>query len=194
MVLVILILQVVLIAVSAYRNKYAITVGARIGLFLSLFIPLVCIFFALFAEDKDPFGREHPIPDTLAYELPYPWHKRIPIDSLERDEPVLITHEGGQSGNYLYTCYAPSLPKGILYLKCFEVTENIPLSESGIRKSTERIIEPHNGFAWIASGQFTIHEGIWGEYYAVRVEAWFCSQSKERKLTEGIYKMEGWMR
>ena len=44
--------------------------------------------------------------------------------------------------------------------------------------------------------EFTIFEGDWGEYYAVRVEVWHCDAStkKETKLLEKIYRMEGWMR
>lgn len=44
--------------------------------------------------------------------------------------------------------------------------------------------------------EFTIYEGDWGDYYAVRVEVWHqdASTGKEEKLLEKIYRMEGWMR
>ncbi len=44
--------------------------------------------------------------------------------------------------------------------------------------------------------KFTIYEGDWGDYYAVRVEVWHrdASTKNETKLLEKIYHMEGWMR
>lgn len=44
--------------------------------------------------------------------------------------------------------------------------------------------------------KFTIYEGDWEEYYAVRVEVWHRDSisCKETKLMEKFYRMEGWMR
>ena len=49
---------------------------------------------------------------------------------------------------------------------------------------------------FFAGTEFTIYEGNWEQYYAARIEAWFKPDSggPERKLTERIFKIEGWMR
>jgi len=43
---------------------------------------------------------------------------------------------------------------------------------------------------------FTVYEGDWGDYYAVRVEVWHhdTSTGSEHKVNEKIYRMQGWQR
>ena len=102
-----------------------------------------------------------------------------------------------QGGLYQYSFYYPELPDGDVFLRCFEVTENIELSTSRLRKaSTVKVID-HTEFGMIADKQnFTIYEGDWGDYYAARIEVWYknARTGKETKLLEKIYRVEGWMR
>ena len=86
-----------------------------------------------------------------------------------------------------------------MYLRCFEVTTNTELSSDRVRKRTETTVLNLTSFGKIIDRkEFTIYEGDWEEYYAVRVEVWFHDFSKkrgkDRKLMERIYRMEGWMR
>lgn len=86
---------------------------------------------------------------------------------------------------------------GDIYLKCFEVTENKPLSADSILQATMVSIENSSTFAQIVSKQsFTIFEGDWNEYYAARIEVWHkdAATRQEQKLYEKIYRVEGWMR
>ena len=118
------------------------------------------------------------------------------IDVKDRNSYLQIW-DGCQGGIYLYDFYYPSLPKGTVYLKCFEVTENDPLSAGRVKGASSVAHEATKSFSKIVDKQeFTIFEGDWGEYYAVRVEVWHCDAStkKETKLLEKIYRMEGWMR
>ena len=47
-----------------------------------------------------------------------------------------------------------------------------------------------------AKAGFTIYEGDWGKPYAAHFEVWFKPDSgkTERKLSERIFKIEGWQR
>ena len=168
---------------------------------------------AMFGAEEDPFGREHPIPDTLICELPLVDRdvicysnddtvgvfKKAVVPAIDSTyiSSFLQIHEGDQPGIYEYDFYYPALPDGFIYLKCSEVTENVLLSDSRVRQRSEVPVTSHNSFGTIAQRQeFTIYEGIWGEPYAVRVEVWFKEQNthRSRMLTSKIYKMEGWMR
>ena len=98
---------------------------------------------------------------------------------------------------YQYSFYYPELPDGDVFLRCFEVTENIELSTSRLRKASTVKVIGHTEFGMIADKQsFTIYEGDWGDYYAARIEVWHknARTEEETKLLEKIYRVEGWMR
>lgn len=144
------------------------------------------------------FGRNHPIPNDLKYNLPLDWDSRLrePVDSLVPDTYLTIWN-AGQGGIYTYNFYYGPLPAGEIYLKCFEVTENLPLSEERIAESSRVFINPTSSFSKLVRRQeFTIYEGDWGDYYAARIEVWHkdATTKKERKLLEKVYRVEGWMR
>ena len=143
------------------------------------------------------FGVDHPIPKGLVC------NHVLPEDSILAEEPSpadtaswLQIYRGSQGGIYEYTLYAPSLPAGEVYLRCYEVSENIALSELRLRKASRCPIEATSAFSRVVNRQrFTIYEGDWGDYYAVRVEVWHRDKGgKKRKLMEKTYAMEGWMR
>ena len=164
-------------------------------------------------DGEDLFGREHPIPDTLHCEFPLVDYDHIyygmndtvgtfkkavtpVIDSLN-SLTYLQVHEGSQPGIYEYDLYAPALSDGYVFLKCYEVTEDLRLSEQCITERTKVPFAGHDSFGQIVSRrEFTIYEGSWDEPYAVRVEAWHHDKvlHQNRLLTSKIYKLEGWMR
>ncbi len=98
-------------------------------------------------------------------------------------------------------CFSTPLIKCELFVNsfswCFEVTKNLPLSETRISKESRVEIKPTNSFSKVVDQQrFFIYEGVWGDYYAARIEVWFkdAKTKEEKKLLEKVYRVEGWMR
>jgi hypothetical protein len=157
-------------------------------------VPLVMA--AMFGPDD--FGSKHTIPDGLEYHLPLQSSsdENVLIDSLDA-ETYLQVWQGYQGGIYTYDFYYPSLPAGEIFLRCYEVTENIPLSEDRLGRRSSVHVDSTNSFSKLVNQyEFTIYEGDWEDYYAARIEVWFrdATSKKERKLCEKIYRVEGWMR
>lgn len=162
------------------------------------FCVLLIILLIYASAAPDGFGLRHKIPDGLEYNVPYNTSSS-PITLVDSKNPdtYLQIKDGSQGGIYTYDFYYGPLPAGKIYLKCFEATNNIPLSESRIYKSSMKTIKPTKSFQrLVADKRFTIYEGDWGDYYAARIEVWFedAATKKERKLTEKIYRVEGWSR
>ena len=190
-------LQVAAAVAALMRRRYRLMSAiCGCGVLCVIVFCLAGWFSPFVAGSADHFGREHPIPPGLACEVPSGRPDPMAVDST-RPATWLQVVRGPQPGMYEYACWAPALPDGIVYLKCFEVTGNIPLSASGIESATMQPVDRHSRFARLPVGAgFTIYEGVWGEPYAVRVEVWFRSAAdrSERKLAERVYRMEGWMR
>lgn len=181
-----------------------------IVVFISL-IPLAFLLFILsFAAMAGPdgFGQKHPIPEGLNYNLPLQidyYSKKsdevVEIDSLDTSTYLQVY---GELGWYNYDFYYGALPSGEIFLRCFEATENIPLSESGFIFKNPEISEDSRVqidsvlfFSKLVDKQtFRIFEGDYEDYYAARIEVWFKDKKtrKERKLLEKIYRVEGSMR
>lgn len=166
---------------------------------LLVILPSVPIVMTeMFGPGADDFGRKHKIPDGLEYNLPLNSFSgdKVLIDSLDQ-ETYLQVWPGFQGGIYLYDFYYPSLPAGEIFLRCYEVTENIPLSEDRLERRSSVHVDSTNSFSKLVNhNEFTIYEGDWADYYAARIEVWFRDSvsKQERKLCEKIYRVEGWMR
>jgi hypothetical protein len=86
----------------------------------------------------------------------------------------------------------------MLYLKAFEVTKGTALSGDRLKERSNEWIgwseNPKELF--LSNTEFTIYEGDYGKPYAARFEVWFAPDSgaPERKLTEKVFKIEGWQR
>ena len=168
------------------------------------------ILEAMFAPDTSTFGKDHPIPADLEYNLPlqrYHWDDSLAasvyvdpdsvvVDTLNADSYLQIWN-GSQGGIYNYDFYYGPLPAGEIYLKCFEVTEDIPLSDYRLKKASKVQINGTSTFSKLVDKQeFTIYEGVFHDYYAARIEVWFkdAKTGDEKKLLEKVYRVEGWMR
>ena len=87
---------------------------------------------------------------------------------------------------------------GSVYLKAFEATTGTRLSVERLEMASKTRMtwstEPSERFG--AKAGFTIYEGDWGKPYAAHFEVWFKPDSgkTERKLSERIFKIEGWQR
>lgn len=164
-------------------------------------------------EEVDDFAAKHPIPEGLEYSIPLghlmpdgtemdmEWPKRSTpvepdIDRTDRESWLQIWNSY-QGGIYCYDFYYPALPEGTIYLKCYEAGKNKRLSADWLGKDTSVPHKATKSFSKLVDRQqFTIYEGDWGEYYAVRVEVWHKDKRthKDTKLMEKTYRMEGWMR
>ena len=97
----------------------------------------------------------------------------------------------------MYDFYYSALPEGDIYLRCFEATKNIPLSEGSIMDESRVSRSATESFTQLVNKKrFTIYEGDWEDYYAARIEVWHkdASTQKETKLLEKVYRVDGWMR
>ncbi len=161
-----------------------------------------------FVDPSDGFGKEHFIPEGLEYSIPLnhnttvkdgEWitHYEEPvIDSTDTASWLQIWNDN-EGGRYLYDFSYPALLAGTIYLKCYEVGDNILLSENVMRRNTSVSCSATESFTrLVEKREFVIYEGDWGDYYAVRVEVWHKDSAtrKEHKLMEKVYRMEGWMR
>lgn len=169
-----------------------------ISLIITSISALVSLFLVMYYPLNDPFGEKHPIPQGMEVCIPVDMesHEKPVADSLDTDSYLQIRNDF-QGGIYLYDFYYRALPAGEIYLKCYEVTENIPLSADRIIEESKVSTEGTSSFAQLVSRKrFTIHEGDWGNYYAARIEVWHkdAATGEETKLCEKTYRVEGWMR
>lgn len=216
----VLFLQLPVFIILLLRKEWWRAVGAFLAGIACLVLEAVIgfMFFSMFLAGvfsmvPDDFGKEHPIPQGMVYNKPLgcvtengdtlEWQSNLAgttriepvIDSTDSDSWLQIWY-GFQGGIYEYSLYWPALADGEVYLRCFEATENIELSKDRLKSRTTRKVTGHNGFGLVVDkGEFTIYEGDWEDYYAVRVEVWHKpTKGKARKLMEKVYRMEGWMR
>ena len=168
------------------------------------------ILAAMFAPDTSTFGKDHPIPADLEYNLPHqyeyvcdstgissPVPDSVNVADVHNPDSYLQIWDGSQGGIYNYDFYYGPLPAGEIYLKCFEVTEDIPLSDYRLKKASTVEIKGTSTFSKLVDKQrFRIYEGVWADYYAARIEVWFkdAETGDEKKLLEKVYRVEGWMR
>lgn len=122
----------------------------------------------------------------------------IPKNGIKKGKLVFYLMNAGSPGIYTTHIWSNPGESGKIYLKVFEVTQNIPLSVHRIKKySNERIgYSDDSSELFFSNGEITIYEGDWGDPYAARFEVWFKPDNgdKERKLLEKVFKIEGWQR
>ena len=150
-----------------------------------LFLPLVLSAMS----GPDGFGKDIQIPEGLEYNLPLSAEsdKVEVVDSLDNNSFLQIWNDI-QGGMYKYDFYYGSLGSGEIFLRCYEVTSNTPLSEDRIIERSRVTISPQKQFGQVVDKQpFTIYEGDWGDYYAARIEVWFKSaETKKARITNKI--------
>jgi len=167
---------------------------------LSVIIVNLLLFpmFVVSTSGPDDFGKKHSIPDGLEYNLPSDLRSDqwVPVDSLDSNTYLQVWN-GFQGGDYIYDFYYPALPSGEVFLRCYEVTKNIQLSEDRLPERSTVSINATSSFSQVVEQkEFTIYEGDWEDYYAARIEVWFrdAETKQEKKLCEKVYRVEGWMR
>ena len=185
------IVELVLIALLLLRkrwNRFFLSVVLMLGI-----VVLLVPFSFLAMSAPDGYARHHPIPDGVKLNIPLCDEESV-VDSSDTDSFLQVY---GSLGVYEYDFYYPRLAAGEIFLRCFEASKNEPLSaesiENGSAVGHAAVIDLTKV---VEKQRFTIYEGDWEEYYAVRVEVWHRDSvtHKETKLMEKLYRMEGWMR
>lgn len=151
-----------------------------------------------FNPGPDNFGKEHPIPTGMDYNIPLEEREELPcpVDSTIQNTWLQIWNDF-QGGMYTYDFHYPAIEEGEIFLRCYEATKNKPLSSERIAKASKVAVPSTTSFSKLVEGQcFTIYPGDWGDYYAARIEVWHrdTKTGKERKLMEKVYRVEGWQR
>lgn len=211
--LVLLILATLVIAIV--KKRYFTAIGVVVmGVFIFLYSAWTMVIVGLGEGHGDNFGKRHPIPEGMEYYTT----KITPeygntsaqayLDSLVVERGIVVV-DYGQPGQYRYMANVPAIPeKGKIYLKLYEATTNLPLSEY-IKYNTTIEVEASDTaviYAMKSEGKhsvetkntqyFTVQEGSWDDYYAARVELWYQPESggEEQLLHSVIYQIEGWSR
>lgn len=151
-----------------------------------------------FNPGPDNFGKEHPIPTGLDYNIPLEEREELPcpVDSTIQNTWLQIWNDF-QGGMYTYDFHYPEIEEGEIFLRCYEATKNKPLSSKRIAEASKVAVPSTTSFSKLVEGQsFTIYPGDWGDYYAARIEVWHrdAKTGNERKLMEKVYRVEGWQR
>lgn len=165
----------------------------------------IAMFISMFGPDTDTFSDDLTIPDNIVFEHPIDLKmgenfKRIRPDNLNsnNNNRNFQLYNSFQPGLYEFDVWLKSDKNGTLFLKAFEITQEIELSKSRLKERSTIRIKNTNGQTkkFGTNDHFTIYEGDWGKPYGARFEIWFKedNQNKEIKLFEKNYIIEGWMR
>jgi hypothetical protein len=174
-------------------------------LILSFIAILVFSFNSLYGP-TDSFAND--------LELPYNVLLEKPLNDRVDNSPALIKNENNgeilthninfqlynsyQPGLYEYDLWIRSDQRGTVFLKVYEITQEILLSPSSVMNESSIRIENTQGKIkkFSSKDDFTIYEGDWGQPYGARFEVWFIPDDKneEKKLVQKNYIIEGWMR
>ena len=204
------------LVVAIIKKRYGVAIGVVVmGILLFIYSVVTLTFMGLGEGAGDDFGKRHPIPAGMEYYTfltDTHWgekeYTQFQLDTLTRERGITL-QEYGQPGQYRYMAYVPAIPeKGEIYLKLYEATTDLRLSEY-IKYNTTIKVEASDTaviYRMESDGKrsmetyntqyFTIEEGSWGDYYAARVELWYKPESsdEEKLLHSVIYKVEGWSR
>ena len=200
---------IVTIMKKQYRNAGRI-VG--IGVVLIIYTFIVSLFAGMGEGTFDNFGKRHPIPEGMEYEetiVEKGWYSRYRTqqewDSVITERKFLLA---GGWGVYRYMVYLPPMDEeGDIYLKMYEATTNLPLSEKVVKNrsnihilpsDTAIIYQMKENSSWSENMReaIIINEGSWEDYYAARTELWFrpANGGEERLVYSKIFRIEGYSR
>ena len=191
------ILQLAALVISLFRRRFLVALCIFLGGLVNFYAFMMLAFMLWMLQgENDDFGQRHPIPAGMVCQEPNESFCVDDVDSTFTSSWLRIQKDS-QGGIYDYQYFSKSLPDGYIYLKCYEATENILLSEDRMMMKTKVNVKQHDCFGPVGGYcVFTIYEGSWGDYYPVRVEVWHHSEKtgKDQMLTSKIYKMEGWQK
>lgn len=207
----ILIATAILTVISAIwqfiKGSNAVGITQIVVLMLTFFcVSFIVSFTMMFGSSTDIFACGLELPKDV--ELNYP----IDLDTADRADEIILDadkmddfigaefqlYSSFQPGLYEYDLWLKSKIDGTVYLKAFEITQNIQLSNSSLRDRSTLEVEATNDKVkkFDLKRHFTIYEGDFGQPYGARFEVWFIQSDGKRefKILEKNYVIEGWMR
>ena len=168
------------------------------------FLALVFIFGLELRYQQDTFADSLDLPKNVKLDKPidllggdgFELHR--PESTIQRNNFDFQLYASFQPGLYEYDFWTNKEMRGVAYLKVFEITQEVQLSEFRLAERSSIRIENINGELkkYGTTDNFTIYEGDWGKPYGARFELWFKpdGDSFEKKILEKNYIVEGWMR
>ena len=162
---------------------------------------IIISLITFFGPDIDVFADNLELPKNVALNEPVDLEMRgnTELDSISKNESITFQlYNSFQPGLYEYDIWLNSKQKGTIYLKAFEITQEIQLSTSYLKERSSIQINQTNDLIkkFGTKTHFTIYEGDWGKPYGARFEIWFSPSNgnNDLKLLEKNYIIEGWMR
>ena len=173
----------------------------KIFLILAIIIGIVIIsFIGLLSYDSYQESKFYNIEihENLKFEKPIEFLTNSQIDSLKKlkvNDDKLIVIGSGYGGYNFYMWHKP-IEKGDIYIKAFELTQKVRLSEWKLSNRTKNTITKLSNEYQLYQGSTVIDEGTFENFYPTRFELWFKSEKSdiEKKLTEKSYLIDGWDR
>ena len=170
-----------------------------LGFFAIFGLIIVWIFFGLNTEDKEEEKfLSIKVPETMNFDKPVEFLTNIQIDSLQSldvNQEKIVVVGNGYNGYDFYMWHQPT-EKGEIFIKAFELTQNLQLSKEKLTERTKNKITDLDSTFNLYKGSSVIYEGTFSNFYPTRFELWFKSKSSgiEKKLTEKNYLIDGWDR
>ncbi|WP_299111658.1 hypothetical protein [uncultured Winogradskyella sp.] len=170
--------------------------GILIALILIPIGWFILYFLAVEHEETKFYNIE--IPKRLNFPKPIEFLTNQQIDSLKKliiSEEKIVVVGDGYNGYSFYMWHKP-IEKGEIYIKAFELTQEVRLSEWNLSNKTKNKILKLNDNYKLYEGHTVISEGTFEHYYPTRFELWFkpFNSGNEKKLTEQNYIIDGWDR
>ena len=157
------------------------------------------MFFEINAENHEEAKFQNiKIPENMNFDKTIEFLTYSQIDSLKSivvNKEKIMVIGNGYNGYEFYIWHKPT-ETGTIYIKAFELTQNLQLSEEKLTERTQNTItDPSNEFRFYKGSSF-IYEGTFANFYPTRFELWFKSEisGEENKLTEKSYLIDGWDR
>ncbi len=170
-----------------------------IGILVLIGLAIFWVVFELNAEDQEEAKFiSIEVPEDMNFEKPIEFLTDKQIDSLESmdvNQEKIIVVGNGYNGYNFYMWHKPTA-KGEIFVKAFELTQNVQLSEEELAERTKNQITDLGSAFKLYKGSSVIYEGTFSNFYPTRFELWFKSESSdiEKKLTEKNYLIDGWDR
>ena len=177
--------------------KFILKITLGISIFLACFVG-IGILMSKYENYQESKFHNIQIPKNLKIEKTIKSLTNQQLDSIKRikvykDKIIII---GNGLSSYNFFIWHKSKEKGEIFIKAFELTQNIQLSELELYNGTKKEITELNNQFNFYKGNSTIYEGTFGDFYPTRFELWFKSEKTgiEKKMTEKSYLIDGWDR
>jgi hypothetical protein len=177
--------------------KFLFKIILGISILLAFLVGIVILSFSLENSEESKFYNIK-IPENLKFEKTIEFLSNKQIDSLKKlkvETEKIFVVGNGYSGYSFFMWHKPT-EKGEIYIKAYEMTQKIQLSESELSSKTKNKINELGEKYKLYNGNSLIFEGTFANFYPVRFELWFKSEitGNEKKMAEKNYVIDGWDR